>query len=47
MQVHADGARLPTYLNPNAVRRNRVELLPVFSGLIIASELARGPDIQL
>jgi hypothetical protein len=37
---------IPTYLNPNAVRRNRVELLPVLSGLMIASELTRGPDIQ-
>jgi hypothetical protein len=38
---------VPTYLNPSVVRRNRVELPPVLRGLMLASELAGGPDIQL
>jgi hypothetical protein len=38
---------VPTSTKPIAVRRNRDELPPALNGLMIASELKRGPDIQL
>jgi hypothetical protein len=37
---------VPTSKKPYAVRRNRDELPPALRGLMIASELSRGPDIQ-